>query len=937
MSVDAELEVAVYIHNFHNLDLFQQGWYGIKVTCQWEREEAPRRTGIPSRVTQYAEPSEKEEELSSWQINDADSSFQTRLFRVKYSRQNIPLQEMVSFHLTVSRQLPAAMEAVSSQAFRCVAGSWHGVHRYVPLTFGAFHFVCCDVNVHTVLLSFSRNALLPVLKEEDLVKGRAAGGSEGEEEGGRVSRSTSQRSTASRTGDDHQGQSQSQQGSPTSRAGSEHHGQNSTPNSTSKSTPKSTPKSKSKLKHKASSVHAQEREEQAEGEETEEEESEAERGGDSDSCDDRSVGSRREEGGDASPRSLASSSDQYSMRKSLSLSKYGDRPLPTPTREAVGLLQLLLDSKGIITRELQALVSQVGGSAGGASGSGALEVPLVPPSPTAQKLQKSQQQWGHDSPLPGGWNGGGGHALRLPGVSPSLTEEEQAAAKRRAEAMVRLSPEEWLEERQALTTEMGALWNVFLRVHKVHYRNISAVLRERWELARAHEASHFVASEDLSAQEVDLYGLDSEAWLSQWRASRAAMAKKHQDEVCRPARPPAASALPPSRQFAVQDVHLFDHPCTQPIIFSERHLASVPPGGALRSPPPLGSDASPAATAAANGTPTGANADHRHPAMSRGSLDDVAPHDWRRLMRSRGDRKSEKHVVVFVHGFQGHHLDLRLIRNHWLVNDPEAECILSDANEDRTFDSFQEMGHRLAEEVAGQLAGLFKPRNRKLTRRRLSFVGHSIGNIIIRAALTDELMRPYLQYLQTFLSVSGPHLGYLYSSNSLFNGGLWVLKRLNKGAAVMHQLTFSDHPDVRQCYLFQLSQAKTFDYFKHAVLLSSPQDRYVPYHSARIEVCPSAVRDKSRGTAYAEMVHGCLGSFFGPDGGAVPAGPGARVGSMGAGLEEERSLVRCDVNFDVSAQGRNFNNFIGRTAHIDFLETDAYTRFVLWRHNECFT
>ncbi|KAH9303037.1 hypothetical protein KI387_014620, partial [Taxus chinensis] len=181
-------------------------------------------------------------------------------------------------------------------------------------------------------------------------------------------------------------------------------------------------------------------------------------------------------------------------------------------------------------------------------------------------------------------------------------------------------------------------------------------------------------------------------------------------------------------------------------------------------------------------------------------------------------------VVVFVHGFQGHHLDLRLVRNQWLLIDPGAECIMSKANEDRTADDFRELGQRLAQEVSHLIQKKFSSALRKATYGsfRLSFVGHSIGNIIIRAALTDAAMKPYLNNLYTFLSISGPHLGYFYSSNTLFSSGLWLFKKL-KGSPCMHQLTFTDQTDTHNCFLFRLSQEKTLEHFQNIILLSSPQ------------------------------------------------------------------------------------------------------------------
>lgn len=54
---------------------------------------------------------------------------------------------------------------------------------------------------------------------------------------------------------------------------------------------------------------------------------------------------------------------------------------------------------------------------------------------------------------------------------------------------------------------------------------------------------------------------------------------------------------------------------------------------------------------------------------------------------------------------------------------------------------------------------------------RISFVGHSLGTIIIRSALTRPPLKPFLGKMHTFLSLSGPHLGTLYNPSGLVNAG----------------------------------------------------------------------------------------------------------------------------------------------------------------------
>ncbi|KAF2569988.1 hypothetical protein F2Q70_00001817 [Brassica cretica] len=185
----------------------------------------------------------------------------------------------------------------------------------------------------------------------------------------------------------------------------------------------------------------------------------------------------------------------------------------------------------------------------------------------------------------------------------------------------------------------------------------------------------------------------------------------------------------------------------------------------------------------------------------------------------------------------------------------------------------------------------------------------------------DGLMEPFRKYLHTYLSLSGPHLGYLYSTNSLFNSGLWLLKKL-KSTQVIHQLTLTDDPDLRQTFFYKLCKQKTLEHFKNIILLSSPQDGYVPYHSARIESCqPASFDSTKRGIAFLEMLNNCMDQLRGP----APEAP-----------HQQRVFMRCDVNFDMTVYGRNLNSFIGRAAHIEFLESDIFARFIMWSFQDLF-
>lgn len=285
-----------------------------------------------------------------------------------------------------------------------------------------------------------------------------------------------------------------------------------------------------------------------------------------------------------------------------------------------------------------------------------------------------------------------------------------------------------------------------------------------------------------------------------------------------------------------------------------------------------------------------------------------------RLKPKRKRPYQGKHVFVLVHGYQGNVWDMRLFKNRLLFMFPNALCLLSSSNEGKTEGAIDEMGRRLATEVDDFIrdncrngAGL----------GRLSFVCHSLGGIIMRAALAQALeepeapseetpspaipkrgvLKPYLDKLYTFISLASAHCGYIYSENPLLTTGIWVLKRWNKSVS-LSQLSLSDNQDPTECFLYKLSQKKGLEFFENILLLASMQDKYVPFHSARIELHAEAMNESKKGLLYRNMVHNLLGPL------------------------KSNTLKRFNIVF--ANKANNFDSFIGRTAHIYFLDQVQY-------------
>ena len=95
------------------------------------------------------------------------------------------------------------------------------------------------------------------------------------------------------------------------------------------------------------------------------------------------------------------------------------------------------------------------------------------------------------------------------------------------------------------------------------------------------------------------------------------------------------------------------------------------------------------------------------------------------------------------------------------------------------------------------------------------------------------------------------------------------------------------------------------------MLLSSHQDFYAPYDSARIQPPTKAKADEEfKETKYTKMASNILSQLT------------------------CNRLVRIDVNFQI--EGKNLDSFIGRTAHIQFLENQSLMKILLYAYEDLF-
>jgi triacylglycerol esterase/lipase EstA (alpha/beta hydrolase family) len=118
-------------------------------------------------------------------------------------------------------------------------------------------------------------------------------------------------------------------------------------------------------------------------------------------------------------------------------------------------------------------------------------------------------------------------------------------------------------------------------------------------------------------------------------------------------------------------------------------------------------------------------------------------------------RQEKVNLVVLCHGFQGSSLDMFNLRHYFSLRHPKNLYLASKANQDNSVIDINVMGAKLAHEVV-DFINMYVTGGEESVQR-LSFVGHSMGGLIIRAAL--PMLKNYSDRMGTYMSFSSPHLG----------------------------------------------------------------------------------------------------------------------------------------------------------------------------------
>jgi len=261
------------------------------------------------------------------------------------------------------------------------------------------------------------------------------------------------------------------------------------------------------------------------------------------------------------------------------------------------------------------------------------------------------------------------------------------------------------------------------------------------------------------------------------------------------------------------------------------------------------------------------------------------------------------HLLILVHGYKGCDFDMRVYKNHLMNFFPRSLCMISNINSTaEEAVSILKLGENLAKEVKQYILGVT---SKEIDR--ISFIGHSLGGLVIRAAL--PLLAPFKSKFCTYMSLGSPHLGFIHTKSFLVSTGLKILKAWTS-STILSELDFTDQREPTSRTLFKLSTAEGLDWFNNILLVGSPQDGYCPRDSSHMQVSLEKTSQKD------------LGEF---------------LRTMSDNLMNKANSVNFTrVDVDIRSNESSIDWMTGRAPHIMFIDNHMIVLTLFFRYFEYF-
>lgn len=271
------------------------------------------------------------------------------------------------------------------------------------------------------------------------------------------------------------------------------------------------------------------------------------------------------------------------------------------------------------------------------------------------------------------------------------------------------------------------------------------------------------------------------------------------------------------------------------------------------------------------------------------------------------------HLIVMQHGWYASSFDMRLLRGYALLLFPNAIVLSPQSNEDNSGGSMGPMGARLAHEIHN----FIKHRCDELLDAdpgmgRITFFGHSAGSMIVRTALMSPVLKPYLPKMHAFVSLSSSHCGNMFVPSTIISGGMWALQHLH-ASQFMDELQLIDAGTMTDSFMYKLSDAPGFEFFRYVVLVGSQQDCYVPMHTAQATIPrPAETASGGDGSAYMQMATNLM----------------KPLSSKQADAPKQTTVVRLTMEYKFTQT--NLDTVIGRAAHLAYIDSPSAVLLILY-------
>ena len=144
--------------------------------------------------------------------------------------------------------------------------------------------------------------------------------------------------------------------------------------------------------------------------------------------------------------------------------------------------------------------------------------------------------------------------------------------------------------------------------------------------------------------------------------------------------------------------------------------------------------------------------------------------ELRKMSCEKSSTYAKYHLIVLVHGFMGTEYDMKQIKNTLYRAYPKNIYLISKRNEGSTQGNVSSMGLALAREVKDFI------RNEvgDFDIAKISFIGHSLGGLMIRSAL--QYLSEFKDKMYLLMTISSPHLGVDRGSNFLVKTGIYLYR-----------------------------------------------------------------------------------------------------------------------------------------------------------------